>query len=81
VTAADRIWPDVLSGAGSYFSAGGRYNRIHQRTVYAAEDPVVSVCEYAFHHAVALQRLLGCGPLNGVPIVSPPVRLVTEHTL
>ncbi len=43
VTDRDRPWPDVLSGAGSYFSAGGRYNRVHQKTVYVSEDPLVSI--------------------------------------
>jgi RES domain-containing protein len=39
VTDRGRSWPDVLSGAGAYFSFGCRYNRVHQKTVYVAEDP------------------------------------------
>src|SRR5436305_8251307 len=64
VTDRGRSWPDVLSGAGAYFSFGGRYNRVHQKTVYAAEDPLVSITEYAFHQAVDWQRLVGGGPLR-----------------
>lgn len=45
VTDRGRSWPDVLSGAGAYFSFGGRYNRVQQKTVYASEDPLVSIAE------------------------------------
>jgi hypothetical protein len=82
VTDRGRTWPDVLSGAGAYFSFGGRYNRVQQRTVYAAEDPLVSIAEYAFHQAVDLQRLIGGGPLSShPPLLPPPLPLVFEHFL
>jgi RES domain-containing protein len=62
VTDPGQPWSEVLSGAGSYFSVGARYNRAHQRTVYAAEDPLVSISECPFHVAVDLQRMIGGGP-------------------
>lgn len=67
VTDAEISWPEVLSGTGSYYSPGGRYNRVHQRTVYASEDPLVSISEYAFHLALKLQGLIGGGALTGHP--------------
>jgi len=76
-----RSWPDVLSGAGAYFLSGGRYNRIHQKTVYASEDPLVSIAEYAFHVAVDLQKLIGGGPLTHSPRESPGLPLRSEHLL
>jgi hypothetical protein len=82
VTDRGRSWPDVLSGAGAYFSFGCRYNRVHQKTVYMAEDPLVSITEYAFHQAVDLQMLIGGGPLSAQPpLPSPPLPLVSEHFL
>jgi len=82
VTDRGRSWPDVLSRAGAYFSFGGRYNRVQQKTVYASEDPLVSIAEYAFHQAVDLQRLVGGGPLSAhPPLPHPPLPLVSEHFL
>jgi hypothetical protein len=77
-----RSWPDVLTGAASYFTYGGRYHRVHQKTVYAALDPLVSITEYAFHDAISLQELVGGGPLSAPPRSSrldPP--LVSRHLL
>jgi hypothetical protein len=82
VTDRGRSGSDVLSGAGAYFSFGGRYNRVQQRTVYAAEDPLVSIAEYAFHHAIHLQTLIGGGPLSAHPPLPPPrLPLASEHFL
>jgi RES domain len=83
VTDRGRSWPDVLSGAGAYFSFGGRYNRVLQhRTVYTSEDPLVSIAEAAFHQAVDWQTLIGGGPLSAQPpLPSPPLPLVSEHFL
>jgi RES domain len=82
VTEKGRTWPDVLSGAGAYFSFGGRYNRVQQKTVYAAEDPLVSISEFAFHQAVYLQKLVGGGPLSSQPpLPRPLLPLVSEHFL
>ncbi len=82
VTDRGRTWPDVLSGSGAYFSFGGRYNRVQQKTVYASDDPLVSIAEYAFHQAVDWQRLIGGGPLSAhPPSPAPPLPLVSEHFL
>jgi RES domain len=82
VTDSGQSWPDVLSGVGAYFSFGGRYNRVHQKVVYAAEDPLVSIAEYAFHQAVELHMLIGGGPLSAhPPLAQPPLPFVSEHLL
>jgi hypothetical protein len=81
LTAKERSWSEVLSGAGAYFSPGGRYNRVHQKTVYTAEDPLVIISEYAFHLALDLQRVIGGGPLTAVPTLPGPVPFVTDHLL
>jgi RES domain len=81
VTEQDRSWPDVLSGTGAYFSVGGRYNRIHQKTVYAAEDPLVSIAEAAFHRAIYLQNVIGGGPLSEGPVNPPDLPLRSDHLL
>ena len=80
---ADRklTWPGVLSGAGAYFSPGGRYNRVHQKTVYASEDPLISMAEYAFHVAVDLQKSIGGGPLSEEPLDRHGLPLMSEHLL
>jgi RES domain len=83
VTDIGRTWRDVVSGIGSYFVSGGRYNRVQQRTVYAARDPLVSIAESAAH--VALDRWqprIGRGflpPQPALPAVAPP--FVSEHWL
>jgi len=51
ITFEQATWPDVISGEGAFFSDGSRYNRTHQTTVYASEDPIVSLTEMAFHQA------------------------------
>jgi RES domain-containing protein len=83
VTDIGRAWQDVVSGVGSYFTAGGRYNRVQQRTVYAATDALVSLAESAAH--VALDRWqprIGRGPLSVQPALPAPVPpLVSEHWL
>src|SRR5262249_52398357 len=71
----------VLSGAGAYFSPGGRYNRVHQKTVYASEDPLVSIAEYAFHLAVDLQKSIGGGPLTESPLNPPGLPLLSRPLL
>jgi hypothetical protein len=82
VTSGGLPWTDVLSGAGAFFSVGGRYNRVHQKTVYAAEDPLVSIAEYAFHQGVELQQSIGGGPLSAhPPRLGPPLPLISEHFL
>jgi hypothetical protein len=83
VTDILRTWDDVVSGVGAYFTSGGRYNRVQQRTVYAALDPMVSVAESAAH--VALDRWqprIGQGLLSVQPALPAPVPpLVSEHWL
>ena len=72
VTDVGRTWQDVISGVGSYFSSGGRYNRIQQRTVYASADPLVSLAEAAFHQAVKWQMRIGQGSLSVLPPLPRP---------
>ena len=83
VTDVGRIWQDVVSGVGSYFTAGGRYNRVQQRTVYAAADPLVSIAESAVHVAIdRWQPRIGRGSLGAQPALLAPVPpLVSEHWL
>jgi RES domain-containing protein len=83
VTDIGRTWQDVVSGVGSYFTAGGRYNRVQQRTVYAATDPLVAIAESAFHVAIdRWQPRIGRGPLSVQPALAAPVPpLVSEHWL
>ena len=81
VTEPRSSWPRVLSGAGAYFSSGGRYNRVHQQTVYASEDPLVSIAEYAFHVAVEQQKSIGGGPLTESARLPPGLPLISEHLL
>jgi hypothetical protein len=83
VTDVGRTWNDVISGVGSYFTAGGRYNRVQQRTVYAATDPLVSIAENAVHVAIdRWQPRIGRGFLSVLPALPAPVPpLVSEHWL
>ncbi len=81
VTGEGHSWPVVLSGAGAYFSAGGRYNRVHQKTVYAAENPLVSIAEYAFHQAVRLQEMIGGSSSVASPVPTPVLPFVSDHLL
>ena len=83
VTGAARKWLDVPSGTGSYYTAGGRYNRVQQRTVYAARHVEVAIAEAAFHQAMdQWQPRIGRGNLGTqVPLPPPTQRLVSEHKL
>src|SRR6266853_2087702 len=83
VTGIGRTWHDVVSGVGSYFTAGGRCNRVQQRTVYAAADPLVSIAENAVHVAIdRWQPRIGGGSLAAqpaLPVPAPP--FISEHWL
>lgn len=80
VTERGRAWPDVLSGAGAYFTFGGRYNRTQQKTVYASDDPLVSITESAFHQALDWQERIGGGTLSApAPLAAPALPLVSQH--
>src|SRR5258707_13299505 len=81
VTAIGRTWQDVVSSVGSFFTAGGRYNRVQQRTVYAATDPLVSIAENAAHVAIdRWQPRIGKGSLAALPALLPPILpLISEH--
>ena len=82
VTDVGRTWQDVISGVGSCFSSGGRYNRVRQPTVYASADPLVSITESAFHRALKWQMSIGQGSLSVLPALPPPTPpLVSEHWL
>jgi hypothetical protein len=82
VTDFGRTWQEVISGAGSYYSSGNRYNRIQQRTVYASADPLVAITECAFHWAEKWQMSIGQGALDVLPpLPRPPLPLLSEHWL
>jgi len=82
VTDIGRTWQDVISGIGSYYSSGNRYNRIQQRTVYASADPLVPITESAFHQAVKWQMRVGQGFLGVLPpLPRPTLPLISEHWL
>jgi RES domain len=78
-----RTWQDVVSGVGSYFTTGGRFNRVQQRTVYASTQALVSIAESAAHIAVdRWQPRIGRGFLGVLPALTAPVPpLVSEHWL
>jgi len=83
VTDIGRTWQDVVSGGGSYFVAGGRYNRVQQRTVYAATDPLVSIAENSVHVAIdRWQPRIGGGSLGAQTAFPAPVPpFISEHWL
>jgi len=84
VTDIGRSWNDVISGNGAYYTFGNRYNRIQQRTVYAALDPFVSLAESAAHKAIDhWQPSIGGDYLHVSPplLQSPVPPLVSEHWL
>jgi RES domain-containing protein len=83
VTDIGRNWQDVVSGVGSYFVARGRYNRVQQRTVYAATDPLVSIAENSVHVAIdRWQPRIGGGFLGAQPAFPAPVPpFISEHWL
>lgn len=77
--------PSVLSGMGSYYTLGGRYHRPHQRTVYAADDALVSITEIAYYQALEWQDRIG-GGRTGTPIplpkpAPPTYPLISSHLL
>ena len=77
--------PSVLSGMGSYYTLVGRYHRPQQRTVYAADDAMVSITEMAYYQALEWQERIG-GGRTGTPIplpkpVPPTYPLVSSHLL
>jgi hypothetical protein len=53
ITRSGEQWPGVLQGIGSFFNAGGRYNLPHQMTVYASDDPLVALAEFAYHQVIS----------------------------
>lgn len=69
VTRETDQWGDVTLGLGAFYTDGARYNRVHQRTIYASFDPLVALSEFAWHQSLAL-----CGQL-GTPTALPyPLR-------
>jgi hypothetical protein len=85
VTSRDMRRTDLLTGMGSYFDTGGRYNRTQQRTVYASDDPLVSLTEMAFYRALDWREQIGGGDPAAPapqPKPSPPTfPFVSDHTL
>jgi hypothetical protein len=76
VTGLSETWPNPLLGLGAYFTRGGRYNRPHQQTVYASDDPLVAITEAAFYQALDWQRRIGLH--HFLPVGYP---LESEHWL
>jgi hypothetical protein len=70
VTRPDETWPNPLLGLGAYFTRGGRYNRPHQQTIYASEDPLVAITEAAFYQALDWQRRIALH--HFLPVGHPP---------
>ena len=52
----------VVAGHGAFYSIGGRYNRPHQPTVYAAVDPITALTESAYYEARFWQAAIGGQP-------------------
>jgi hypothetical protein len=69
VTGAGVNWPVPLHGIGAYMTKGGRYNDVHQATVYCAEDPIAVIAETAFYDALEWQQKMSGYRLN--PIIYP----------
>ena len=52
-------WGQVLTGEGSHFTNGGRFNFIGQPAIYASDDPIVAISELAFYQAKTWQGKIG----------------------
>ena len=84
VTRDDANRSNVLSGEGSYYTPGGRYNRPHQRTIYASDDALVAITEMAYYEALKWQDLIGGGRMatpNPLPSLPPIYPLASSHSL
>ena len=70
-------------GRGILLRRWRRYNRVQQRTVYAATDPLVSIAENSVHVAVdRWQPRIGGGSLAAQPAFPAPVPpFISEHWL
>lgn len=72
----DSVWPNPIQGLGAYYTRGGRYNRVHQQTVYCSDDPLVALTEAAFYQALDWQQRLSVHRIN--PTTYP---FTSEHWL
>jgi RES domain-containing protein len=52
-------WANVLQGYGAFFSAGGRYNRVDQQTIYTSRDVRAALAEFAWHAGLNFSTALG----------------------
>lgn len=77
VTGTSERKEDVLKGLGAFYADGGRYNEIHQRTIYASLDPIVAITEAAYYQARSWQKRIGGQP--NIPKPNKP--LVSKHRL
>jgi hypothetical protein len=84
VTQDDANRSSVLSGVGSFYTPGGRYNRPHQRTVYASDDALVAITEMAYYQALKWQNRIGGGQMatpNPLASLPPTYPLESSHLL
>jgi hypothetical protein len=70
---------DVLSGRGAFYNLGGRFNGVHQATVYLSGDPLVAITEAAYYQARKWQSAIG--GCFGAPVPRPANPLVSFHKL
>ncbi len=76
VTRLNETWPNTLLGLGAYFGGGGRYNRSHQETIYASDDPLVAITEGAFYQTLVWHGRIALH--SSQPVGYP---LVSDHRL
>lgn len=67
VTGDKETGSGVLAGYGAYFNSGGRYNRIHQASLYVGADPLAVIAEKAYYQAQDWQSKIG-----GLPNIPKP---------
>lgn len=77
VTRPATKWAELLKGEGAFFTPGGRYHGPDQPTVYAADDPIVSISEQCYYQALEWQGIIG-SELRPARLTFP---LITLHML
>ncbi len=67
---AEDSWESVLRGNGAFYTSGGRYNVAGQATVYASPDPLVALCEFAWHAIGTVTRTLSGADKRTAPLTT-----------